>query len=199
MMLNIPPEPGQKRPTLRAYSMASDANDSAGFSFLVKLVPGGLGSEYLNSKCEGDELQFTGPFGKLLFLEPPTSQVMMICTGAGLSQHLSFLLTHGPRFTETKFRLLVGVWNEKEIFHEPLLKSLKTKIKNFDFQFCLDKAEKSWSGLKGYVTDHLESFDCINDRTTIYLCGNPAMINGVTDKLKAGGMKPEQILAEAFS
>ncbi len=199
MMLNIPPKEGQKRPTLRAYSISSDANDKNGFKLLIKLVSGGLGSEFLRSKNEGDELQFTGPFGKLLFLEPPTSRVVFVCTGAGLSQHMSFLLTHGAKYPQTKFTMLLGVWNETEVFYQRELADLKSKLKNFEFRFVLDKAGPGWAGLTGFVTDHLEKIDYTNPHSTFYLCGNPAMINSVTEKLKAIAVEPERILAEAFS
>lgn len=199
MMLNIPPKEGQKRPTLRAYSMSSDANDKSGFTLLIKLVAGGIGSEFLRSKKEREELQFTGPFGKLLFLEPPTSKVVFVATGAGLSQHISFLLTHGAKYPQTSFKMLLGVWNETEVFYKNELTQLKNKLKNFDFDYVLDKAQPGWTGLTGFVTDHLEKVDYKNPQNTFYLCGNPAMINSVTEKLKAAEVDPQRILAEAFS
>ena len=169
VMLNIPPKEDQKRPTLRAYSISSDANNKNGFKLLIKLVPGGIGSEFLRSKNEGDELQFTGPFGKLLFLEPAAPQVVFVCTGAGLSQHISFLLTHGAKYPQTKFKMLLGVWNEKETFYQKELTALKNKLPNFEYHFVLDKCESSWTGLKGFVTDHLDKVDHKNPQSTFYL------------------------------
>ncbi len=199
MMLNIPPKEGQKRPTLRAYSIASDANDTSGFKLVVKYVPNGLGSEFIKKFNVGEAINFTGPFGKLLFLEPTTSQVLFLSTGAGISQHTSYLLTHGPKYPNTIFKMLVGVWNEQEVFYQRELDFIKSRVKNFEYQFVIDKASPSWKGLTGYVTNHLSLFDYKNTDTTFYLCGNPAMINSVTDKLKSEGIDPSRILAEAFS
>ncbi len=199
MMLNIPPREGQKRPTLRAYSIASDANEASGFKLIVKLVPNGLGSDFLKNLKPGDNINFTGPFGKLLFLEPPTKQVLLISTGAGISQHTSYLFTHAEKYPQVKFRMLVGVWNEQETFYKEELFALKNRLKNFDYQFVVDSPTPAWTGLKGFVTSHIDMFDYKNNDTTFYLCGNPAMINAVTEKLKADGFDPARILAEAFS
>lgn len=199
MMLNIPPKEGQKRPTTRAYSIASDANDPSGFKLIVKIIPNGVGSEHLRNMRPGDSLNFTGPFGKLLFLEPPTSQVLLISTGAGISQHTSYLMTHGTKYPKVKFRMLVGVWNEQETFYKEELFALKQKLGNFDYQFVVDSPTPAWTGLKGFVTSHIDMFDYKNNDTTFYLCGNPAMINAVTEKLKADGFDPARLLAEAFS
>lgn len=199
LMLNIPPKEGQKRPTLRAYSIASDANYKSGFKFIIKMIQNGVGSEYLRAKIPGDRLEFTGPFGKLLFLEPPSKQVLLISTGAGLSQHLSYLLTHGPKYPDVRFRLLLGVWNEQEIFYETELAALKKKVADFEYEYVIDTPSSSWKGLKGFVTEHVARFDYRTTPTTFYLCGNPAMINSVTERLKSDGVTEQQILAEAFS
>ncbi|OQW50400.1 MAG: hypothetical protein A4S09_01000 [Proteobacteria bacterium SG_bin7] len=199
MMMNLPLKDGQKRPTLRAYSIASDANDSSSFKLIIKYVASGVGSEYIKSLNEGDTVSFTGPFGKLLFLEPPTSQVLLVSTGAGISQHTSYLLTHGSKYPNTVFKMLVGVWNEHEVFYQKELDFIKSRLRNFEYQFVIDRPSSSWKGLSGFVTHHLSLFDYKNIDTTFYLCGNPAMIDSVTAKLKSEGVNPEQILAEAFS
>lgn len=199
MMMNLPLKDGQKRPTLRAYSIASDANDSSSFKLIIKYVESGVGSEYIKSLSEGDPVNFTGPFGKLLFLEPPTLQVLLVSTGAGISQHTSYLLTHGPKYPNTVFKMLVGVWNEQETFYQKELDFIKSKVKNFEYQFVVDKPSPAWKGLTGFVTNHLDQFRYREIETTFYLCGNPAMINSVTDKLKSEGFDPSLLLAEAFS
>lgn len=199
MMMNLPLRDGQKRPTLRAYSIASDANDSSGFKLIIRYVASGVGSEYIKSLNEGDRVSFTGPFGKLLFLEPPTPQVLLVSTGAGISQHTSYLLTHGPKYPNTVFKMLVGVWNEQETFYQKELAFIKSKLKNFEYQFVIDKPKPDWKGLTGFVTNHLDQFRYRDIETTFYLCGNPAMIDSVTEKLKSEGFDLTRVLAEAFS
>lgn len=199
VMLNIPPKLDQKRPTLRAYSIASDANDSSGFKLVVKLVPNGVGSEFIRPLKNNAELGFTGPYGKLLFVEPPTEQVILLSTGAGISQHTSYLLTHGSKYPNTRFHMLIGVWNEKEIFYENILGEIKNRVKNFDYAFVLDKPLNKWTGLTGYVTNHIQKFDYKKINTTFYLCGNPAMVNNAVEGLKAEGIDQSKIHAEAFA
>jgi CDP-4-dehydro-6-deoxyglucose reductase, E3 len=196
VMLHVP-DPGNEKPILRAYSLASDDKIKTQFKLIIKLFGEGVASQFIRDLKGGEELQFTGPFGKLLFKQPPAEQVLFLCTGAGLSQHMSFLLSHGEKYPNTKFHLLVGVWNEGEIFYEKEIAGLK--IKNFTSDFVLDKPADSWKGKKGFVTDFLDQFNYNKIDTQIYLCGNPAMIKGAKDHLVEKNLfSADRIFAESF-
>ena len=198
VILHVPLPPGSSKPAPRAYSLASDAAKDGDFKLLIKLVPGGLGSEFIKSLKGGEELPFTGPFGKCLFHEPAPAQVLMISTGAGLSQHMSFLFSHAANSPQSKFHALIGVWNESEIFYRQELDALQTRLKNFRYEFVLDQGGPGWQGKTGYVTQHIDQFDYLRVPTMIYLCGNPAMIKGMKAMLAEKGFPAESIVEEAF-
>jgi CDP-4-dehydro-6-deoxyglucose reductase, E3 len=116
VMLHVPnPETGKA--DLRAYSLASDDRIKGEFKLIIKLLGDGKASQFIKDLKAGTPMQFTGPFGKLVFKQPVAPNVAMICTGAGLSQHMSFLLSHGSKNPDSKFTLLIGVWNESEMFY----------------------------------------------------------------------------------
>lgn len=190
--------PGGEKPVKRAYSIASDEKIDSRFSLIMKLVPGGVCSEYIKALPEGSKMEVTGPFGKCFFKTPAPEQVVFLCTGAGLSQHFSMLLSEGPHFPNTKFHLLIGVWNEEEIFYTQELETLKKQLKNFSYEFVLDKAGPQWKGKTGYVTQFISSFDFKGKDTMFYLCGNPAMIKGVKQYLEEQGFPKEKVVAESF-
>ena len=196
VMLHVP-DPGSEKPILRAYSLASDDKIKTQFKLIIKLFGEGRASQFIKELKGGENLQFTGPFGKLLFKQPPAEQVLFLCTGAGLSQHMSFLLSHGEKYPNTRFHLLVGVWNESEMFYEKEMAGIK--IKDFKYEFVLDKPADSWKGKRGFVTNYLDQFDYNRIDTQIYLCGNPVMIKGakehLIDKNKFSG---DRIFAESF-
>lgn len=198
-MLHVPMAGEPDRPEKRAYSLASADGDSSGFKLLIKLVPGGVASEFIKTLKEGISLDFTGPFGKCLFLTPPAENVLFLCTGAGLSQHYSMLASSAHLFPQTKFHLRLGVWNKEEVFYEKELAALKAAIPHFSYEFFLDQGHAGWNGRVGYVTDGLKDLGIKATSHHVYLCGNPAMIKGAKQILLEELQFPkDRLLAEAF-
>ena len=143
-------------------------------------------------------LDFTGPFGRVFFKEPPTPQVVFLNTGSGVSQHFSFIESNLKKHPELRYRLLFGVRHQSDIYYESELQRLKAELPNFEYQYVLSRADDSWKGLRGYVQNHIDAFDYKSIDTTFYLCGNGAMIKDVKAKLSAEGFDMTRVLAEAF-
>lgn len=196
VMLHVPT--GEAKPALRAYSIASTDQKRDGFRLVFKAVEGGVASRYVWDLKEGAVLDFTGPFGRVFFKEPPTPQVVFLNTGSGVSQHFSFIESNLKKHPELRYRLLFGVRHQSDIYYENELKRLKTELPNFEYQYVLSRADDSWKGLRGYVQNHIDAFDYKSIDTTFYLCGNGAMIKDVKAKLSADGFDMTRVLAEAF-
>lgn len=196
VMLHVPVE-GAK-PALRAYSIASTDQKTDGFRLVFKFVEGGVASKYVWGLKSGETLDFTGPFGRVFFKEPPTQQIVFLNTGSGVSQHFSFLESNLAKYPGLRYRMLFGVRHETDVYYADELNRLKSQLKDFDFQFVLSRAKDSWSGLKGYVQNHIDAFEDKSIDTTFYLCGNGAMIKDVKAKLTADGFDMTRVYAEAF-
>ncbi len=191
--------PGGEKPAKRAYSLASSEKIDNKFSLIIKLVPGGVASSYIEKLKAGEKMEVSGPFGKCFFKTPAPKQVVFVCTGAGLSQHMSMLESEGPNYPDTQFRVLLGVWNEQEIFYREELEAMKKKLKDFKYEYVLDKGGPDWKGKTGFVTNFLEDFNYKNVDTMFYLCGNPAMIKSVKEHLiDQNGFPKEKIVQESF-
>ena len=196
VMLHVPQPEG--KPALRAYSIATDERDLTGYRLLFKYVETGKASEFVWS-LKGDEtLQFTGPFGKVFFQEPPTEQIVFLNTGTGLSQHLSYLQSKKNQYPNLKYRLLFGVRTEKDMYYQDHLKKLESELTNFKWEFVLSRPQESWTGKKGYVQNFIKEFDYLNVPTTFYLCGNGGMIKEVKHTLAEQNFDPKKIWVEAF-
>ncbi len=196
VMLHVPQAEG--KPALRAYSIATDDRDLNGYRLLFKYVENGKASEFVWS-LKGDEtLQFTGPFGKVFFQEPPTEQIIFLNTGTGLSQHLSYLQSKKNQFPHLKYRLLFGVRTELDIYYQDHLNQLKSELQDFQWEFVLSRPQDNWTGKKGYVQNFIESYDYMNVPTTFYLCGNGGMIKEVKAMLAVKNFDPKKIWVEAF-
>jgi NAD(P)H-flavin reductase len=196
VMLHVPQAEG--KPALRAYSIASDERISNGFVLLFKYVENGVASKFVWSLKGGETLQFTGPFGKVLFQEPPTKQIVFVNTGTGLSQHLSYLVSKSETHPDLQYRLLFGVRSQKDIYYEDTLKNLSKKISNFKYEYILSRPETGWTGRQGYVQNFIREFEYNGENTTFYLCGNGGMIKETKAILEADRFPKNRIWAEAF-
>jgi ferredoxin-NADP reductase len=196
VMLHVP-VPGSK-PALRAYSIASSDQRHDGFRLIFKYVENGVASNYVWSLKGGETLDFTGPFGRIFFREPPTPQLVFLNTGSGVSQHISFIESNVEKYPDLRYRLLFGVRSEVDIYYAEELARLKRKLRDFEYEFVLSRPSPEWTGKKGYVQDFIANFDYQQIPTTFYLCGNTGMINATKAALLTKNFDSSLILSEAF-
>lgn len=197
VMLHVPQ--GEAKPALRAYSIASDDRIKNGYRLLFKFVENGLASTFVWALKGGELLNFTGPFGKVTFQEPPTEQIVFLNTGTGLSQHICYLLSKKDQYPNLKYRMLFGVRSEKDMYYQPELDALAASMPDFKYEFVLSRPSESWTGKKGYIQNFLPEFDYKNIPTTFYMCGNGGMIKEVKHQLiEIDGIDKSKIWAEAF-
>jgi CDP-4-dehydro-6-deoxyglucose reductase len=198
VMLHVPPKEAGAKPALRAYSVASSEHKKDGFRLVFKSVETGLASEFVWSLKGGETLEFTGPFGRLFFREPPTEQAIFLNTGSGISQHFSFIESNIERYPDLRYRLLFGVRTEADVYYRTELERLKSQLKDFQYEFVLSRAGDGWTGKRGYVQNFIDDYEYMKVPSTFYLCGNGAMIKDVKTKLSGDGFDPKMIFAEAF-
>lgn len=197
VMLNVPQ--GEAKPVLRAYSIASDDRIKNGFRLLFKFVENGIASNFVWSLKGGELINFTGPFGKVFFQEPPTEQIVFLNTGTGLSQHICYLLSKKDQYPNLRYRMLFGVRTEKDMYYQKEMDALTRELKDFKFEFVLSRPHEDWKGKKGYVQNFISEFDYKNIPTTFYLCGNGGMIKDVKHQLiEIDGFDKSRIWSEAF-
>lgn len=197
VMLHVPQGEGVK-PALRAYSISSGEQNKNGFKLLFKYVDQGKASEFVWKLTGGETLQFTGPFGKVFFQEPPTEQIIFLNTGTGLSQHLSYLESKMAQYPNLGYKMYFGVRTEADIYYEPELQKLKASLPNFEYHYVLSRPPDSWTGKKGYVQNFIESEVDWNKPVTFYLCGNGGMIKATKEILASHNIPADKIWSEAF-
>jgi CDP-4-dehydro-6-deoxyglucose reductase, E3 len=193
--LHVPSDP---KPVLRAYSIASSDEDPRQLRLLLKYVPEGKASTFVWSLKGSEVLNFTGPFGRVFFRDPPLPNNYYLCTSTGLAQPLCFLLSKAKKFPDIHHRLLIGVRDESDVFLENELIELCKNIPNFSFAFVLSRSEPSKAHrLKGYVQHHIPQGDL--SQTQFYLCGNGDMIKQAKQiLLQEKALPAQQVLAEVF-
>ena len=75
---------GERPPLTRAYSMAEPESSSGELVLAFDQVPSGLGSGYLSSVKEGDELILAGPYGSFTAPRPLTVDLVLVARFTGI-------------------------------------------------------------------------------------------------------------------
>ncbi|MEN3298434.1 benzoate 1,2-dioxygenase electron transfer component BenC, partial [Pseudonocardia sp.] len=181
----------------RSYSF-SNAPDDEALTFLVKLSPGGVMSEYLDSRAElGDEISFTGPHGSF-FLRDSEDPLLLLAGGTGLAPILSILRTLDAADSTRPMHLLYGATTDDDVVETETLERLASSVENLTWDYCV--ADKRTSARnQGYVTALIEPEHLHDGATAVYLCGPPAMVDAVRGHFADQGIAPGGFYYEKFA
>lgn len=223
-------DPNGKQQT-RAYSIASAANVNR-FELCVNRVPEGFFSNHLADLTDlppGGSIRVHGPHGHFVMRQPVTDSIF-VATGTGIAPMRGFTQwlfpETGPdagidRSEGKDIWLVYGTRHESELYYREEFESLAARKPNFHYLATLSRADSSWTGLRGYVQDHVARI--VEERAArlgqplpepapdpsllpaelkfdiyAYICGLNNMVAGVREKLASYGWHRKQIVFERY-
>jgi ferredoxin-NADP reductase len=201
IMLKVPKEQGFQ---FRSYSVANHPSDSGKniYRLVIKLLPKGLGSEFLRNKKAGETLEILPPRGFFTFKSEGVKNIYLIATGTGIVPLLSIvensLYDSKLETRNSKFEIYWGNRFKVDIFWQDYLDELKAKQDNFNYTLTLSKAVGYWQGAKGYVTDLLKQNELDWSAGHFYLCGLPQMVEDVKNYLISKDVSTDRIFEEKY-
>jgi ferredoxin--NADP+ reductase len=213
-----PEEPPDKPEKLikRAYSVASSSLEGQYLEFYVALVHTGALSPRLFALEKGDRL-WMGPKVLGMFTlddVPPGNDIVMIATGTGLAPYLS-MLRSAYEFDANRTTIVGHAARVSwDLGYRQELESLAARYPNFHYFPIIDEAgrDPGWSGEVGFVNRFVEEGTFAErlghafspEKTSVFLCGNPLMIESMMDTLTARGFtkhrrrEPGSIFVEEY-
>ncbi|RYU09902.1 benzoate 1,2-dioxygenase electron transfer component BenC [Nocardioides iriomotensis] len=181
----------------RSYSF-SNAPDDKELTFLVKLTPGGLMSDYLTGAAAvGDEVRLTGPQGSF-FLRESSRPVLLLAGGTGLAPILSILRRLRDEGSDRPLHLVYGVSTDDDLVELDTLEQLAAQLPSFSWDHCVSDPD-STAPNKGYVTGLLRPEHLHDGDVAVYLCGPPPMVEAVRKHFADEGVTPTGFYYEKFA
>lgn len=179
----------------RSYSIASSPEERAFLEFYLVVVPGGLLTPKL-ALLKPEERLWLGPKikGKFTLEEVPKGKTLLfISTGTGIAPYIS-MVRHFGVGTHWKHAIIIhGARLSSDLGYKDELESLSKKRPDITYlpTVTREPEESSWSGLRGRVTSLLDQkkfFELTNHALSpedchVLLCGNPDMIDEITETL----------------
>ncbi|SAL11214.1 oxidoreductase FAD/NAD(P)-binding subunit [Caballeronia peredens] len=186
------PESGRHR----SYSFSSAPGESK-ISFLIKKIPGGLMSTWLEAAKPGNKVELTGPLGSF-YLRAVERPVLFLAGGTGLAPFLSMLEVLARTNPQQQIHLIYGVTRDLDLVLVEAIETYKAKLPNFTYATVVADAE-SGHPRKGWVTQHMPP-EALNDGDVdVYLCGPPPMVDAVRKYFDDNGVKPNSFHYEKFT
>ncbi len=200
----------------RAYSIASSSLQGRFFEFYVALVRTGALTPRLFALQAGDRIWLARRVVGMFTLDEvePDHDIVMVATGTGLAPYVSMLRSR-YQFDRASHTVVVhGARVGFDLGYRAELEGLSSRYPNLHYLPIIDWLDRDpgWHGPTGFVTHYFDNGDVETalghpldpTRTSVFLCGNPLMIEAMQERLGERGFKthsrkdPGQIFVEEF-
>ncbi len=178
----------------RLFSVASPGGENRKeLWFTIRILPEGIISSHIPQLEVGDAVTLQGPYGKFVFDDTDTRDIVLIAGGSGISVLRSILLHVLDHGMPNKVHLLFSVINKNEIIYQKELEALAKKHSNFTYTVTVTDDATGWSGNCGRINKKM--FDGLfgGYQQAFYICGPPAFMDCAIQLLKEAGVPQERI------
>ncbi|MGE6782053.1 benzoate 1,2-dioxygenase electron transfer component BenC [Ensifer adhaerens] len=180
----------------RSYSFSSAPGETR-LGFLIKKIPGGLMSSWLERAEVGTKLELTGPLGSF-YLREVQNPLLFLAGGTGLAPFLSMLEVLAQTNREQTVHLIYGVTRDLDLVLVDHIEAYTKRLPNFTFTTVVADAASSHPR-KGWVTQHMPQELLNGGDVDVYLCGPPPMVDAVRKHFDDTGVKPNSFHYEKFT
>jgi ferredoxin-NADP reductase len=166
----------------RAYSIASAPNAQRPDQLeiaVTRVLQGGSASIALHELRLGAELAIDGPHGFFTREQAHATPALFVGTGTGVCPLRAMIQEELQAPEGPALRLLFGCRTEADILWRDEFEAWAARYPRFSFDVTLSRGSAEWSGLRGYVQEHLPVMIAPGERPDIYACGLTRMIGEV--------------------
>lgn len=189
----------------RLYSIASSSTQADSFELLIKRVPGGLASNFINTFTLGQKIGFCGPAGQFSMKNTPLTKVFLT-TGTGIAPVRSFILSNKGH--AQKYHLFWGMPTLADLYLLDELKDLAKNNPRFEFSVCLSKelslekinaADRSFFSL-GHVNEAVLGLmkNLPQNSLEYYICGRREVVESLREYLYTHGIDRSLVYFERY-
>lgn len=203
---------------MRAYSIASAPKGNR-FDLCLNRVEGGFFSNKICDLEPGEGVIFHGPYG-MFTLRSPLTDSIFIATGTGIAPIRGFVQYLFPESGEDRSEgrnlwLVYGTRHEAQLYYHEYFERIAAEHPNFRYLATLSRPQDGWTGLRGYVQDHVaallkerpigsaaQSAPATSAATGFdiyaYVCGLNNMVSSNRKQLIEMGWQRKQVIYERY-
>jgi len=182
----------------RAYSIASPPEEKRHLDLIIKLVEGGVVTNWFWTLKQGEKIRVHGPLGKFILPQKIDFDIVFVATGTGIAPFRSMIQSLLRSGFGGKLSLLFGVRYDNMIpYHEEWL-DLARQHPNFSYIPTISRPGSGWNGETGYVQTKIEKYFPTPEGRRVYICGLNEMIQSVQQACLERGFRKDQIAYEKY-
>jgi propane monooxygenase reductase subunit len=177
----------------RSYSMANPPSRSGEVEIMIKLMPGGLFSAYVEQQLKpGERLTLQGPYGNF-YLRDTGREALFIAGGSGMAPILCLLRDMAERKASRPVTYFYGARARRDLFQLDELSELERRLPQFRFIPALSEPlpDDAWEGERGLITEVVKRLVPGGSGKEAYMCGPTRQILPINrscfDKLSTNG------------
>jgi Na+-transporting NADH:ubiquinone oxidoreductase subunit F len=185
----------------RAYSISSSPEHDDYIQLIIRRVPDGICTTWVHDYLqEGDEVNFTGPFGDF-YIRETEKDMIFVAGGSGKAPIKSMLDYLNLENSSRRMGYFFGARNLPELYLTEKFEKLESELDDFIYYPVLSdpNPEDDWEAREGYVMKYFDEFIKDPANTEAYLCGSPGMIGAVVKDLVQRGISEENIFYDSFA
>ncbi|MCP5379854.1 MAG: 2Fe-2S iron-sulfur cluster binding domain-containing protein [Novosphingobium sp.] len=184
---------------IRSYSPATTPRELPMLEFLIRLLPGGVMSQWLTDQATPDDIiDIEGAFGAFFLREKVRAPHILIAGGTGLAPMLSIVdELRAQSGRKPPVLLSFGCTDPDALFGLDAIKLRQQWMPGLTARISVDNGATG-DLLSGNPVDAVLAEDVSDPNTVAYLCGPSRMIDAAFARLEALGVNPDNIFAEQF-
>lgn len=190
----------------RTYSMSSVDDGGGTWEFIVRRVPGGVGTHTLFDQVPiGGRIRLDGPYGLAYLRADSPRDIVCIGGGSGLAPVLSIArgAVREPKLAGRRIHVFYGARTARDLCGAAELAALPGYGERLFLDSVLSmpdaEGQGAWSGPTGFVHEHVRRF--IGERWAdfeYYFAGPPAMAQAVQQMLIEKRVPYPQVHFDSF-
>jgi glycine betaine catabolism B len=187
----------------RSYSMSSSPSRPHVLEITVKRVPGGLVSNWLCDHVKlGQSLTIKGPAGRFSCFTYPTSKMLFIGAGSGITPLMSMGRWISDTTADVDVKFLASFKSPQDIIFRKELELISARHSRFRVAISLTSTwgkTESWTGLTGRINTAMIRIlvPDLHERH-VFLCGPEPFAEEVKKSLQELGFNFANFHAESF-
>ena len=195
---------------VRSYSIASIPSEQQFIELHIHKKANGIMSHWLFNEFNiGDKIDFQGPIGECFYTcENKNNPIILIGTGTGAAPLIGIVRDAIKSNHQGLILFYHGARNIAGLYLHEMLVNLDKEHSNFIYRPSISGDEDSSSNLVEHDSSISIRAGRCNDialeemqptaATTLYLCGNPDMVNTTRKKAFLAGIASKNIYIDAF-
>lgn len=199
------PDPASEKMLRRSYSVSTIPGQEEGIGIAAAFYEEGVATDLLFHLKTGDNMDTTGPFGRLVLREEDTCErYILVATGTGVSPYRAMLPQIAEKMAvnpQLQVHIILGVQGPEHLLYGDDFAAFDAAHERFHFHACYSRQQPETPRdfeYEGHVQQQIDGLNPNPEKDMVYLCGNPNMIDDAFALLQEYGFDHKNVRREKY-